>query len=279
ALYFFGARLVGTPAAAAAALLLTLNVVQVWFSRYPNADMVMQALLFAALLGTARSHVDDDPFFAPIAGALFAVLLFLRFDAVVAVGASVAGLLLGYVAGHRLRWTFFAPLAAGAVLLVLARADARVLRAAAHLPLAPARVAVCDAGSGGDGARRRGDRRPPFGARVADGRPAAAAGAGRGGGAAGRLRVRVPPSWRQADRLRRLRAADVRGFLRHRAGVDGRGAGLRDGRPRPVLARPRVPGDVHGLRLLLLLQDPDRPGALLDGAPLRARHPARHAAA
>jgi len=116
ALYFFGARLVGTPAAAAAALLLTLNVVQVWFSRYPNADMVMQALLFAALLGTARSHVDDDPFFAPIAGALFAVLLFLRFDAVVAVGASVAGLLLGYVAGHRLRWTFFAPLAAGAAL-------------------------------------------------------------------------------------------------------------------------------------------------------------------
>ena len=58
--YFFGARLLGRPAAAAAATLLALNVVQVWFARYPNADIVMQALLFAALLANARAHVDDD---------------------------------------------------------------------------------------------------------------------------------------------------------------------------------------------------------------------------
>ena len=116
AVYFLGARLLGRPAAAAGALLLTLNVVQVWFSHYPNADIVMQALLFAALLASARAHVDDDPFFAPIAGVLFALLLFLRFDAVVAVGSTAAGLMLGYVAGHRVRWTFVAPLAGGAAL-------------------------------------------------------------------------------------------------------------------------------------------------------------------
>ena len=60
AVYFAGRRLVGAPAAWVAAALLTLNVVQVWFARYPNAEMVMQALLFAALLANARAHVDGD---------------------------------------------------------------------------------------------------------------------------------------------------------------------------------------------------------------------------
>jgi hypothetical protein len=110
--YFFGARLLGRPAAAAAATLLAINVVQVWFARYPNADIVMQALLFAALLGNARAHVDDDGFFAPVAGALLGLLLFLRFDSVVAVGAVIAGLAFGYVAGQRVRWTFWPPLVA-----------------------------------------------------------------------------------------------------------------------------------------------------------------------
>jgi hypothetical protein len=110
AVYFLGARLFGRPAAFAAAGLLILNTVQLWFARYPNADMVMQALLFATLLATARSQVDDDPFFAPVAGALLGLQLFLRFDAVIAVAAIIAALALGYVAGLRLRWTFFAPL-------------------------------------------------------------------------------------------------------------------------------------------------------------------------
>ena len=116
AVYFLGARLLGRPAAAAAALLLAMNVVQVWFARYPNADIVMQGLLFAALLASARAHVDDDAFFAPVAGVLLVLLLFLRFDAVVAVGSIGAGLMLGYVAGQRIRWTFVAPLAIGSAL-------------------------------------------------------------------------------------------------------------------------------------------------------------------
>ena len=64
------------------AALLALHVIEVWFARYPNAEVVMQALLFAALLATARAHVDGDPFFAPVAAALLGLLLFLRFDAV-----------------------------------------------------------------------------------------------------------------------------------------------------------------------------------------------------
>ncbi len=114
--YFLGARLLGRPAAAAAAALLALNVVQVWWSRYPNADIVMQAMLFGALLANARAHVDDDPFFAPVAGTLLVLLLFLRFDAVLAVGSVIAALALGLVAGHRVRWTFWVPLATGCAL-------------------------------------------------------------------------------------------------------------------------------------------------------------------
>jgi hypothetical protein len=116
AVYFGGARLVGRPAAAAAAALLALNVVQVWWARYPNADIVMQAILFAALLANARAHVDGDRFFAPVAATLLVLLLFLRFDAVLAVGAVVAALALGSVAGHRVPWTFWVPLLTGCAL-------------------------------------------------------------------------------------------------------------------------------------------------------------------
>ena len=91
AVYFAGARLIGRRAAAAAAGLLALNVVQVWFARYPNAEVVMQALLFAALLANARAHVDGDRFFAPVAALLLGLLLFLRFDAVLGVAGVLAG--------------------------------------------------------------------------------------------------------------------------------------------------------------------------------------------
>ncbi|HEY2433696.1 MAG TPA: glycosyltransferase family 39 protein [Vicinamibacterales bacterium] len=118
AVYFLGARLLGRPAALAAAGLLSVNTVQIWFARYPNADMVMQALLFATLLACARGQVDDDPFFPPVAGALLGLQLFLRFDAVIAVAAIVAALALGHVAGLRLRWTFFASLSVAGGLCV-----------------------------------------------------------------------------------------------------------------------------------------------------------------
>lgn len=103
AVYFTGVRLFGRTAAIAAATLLALNVVQVWFARYPNAEVVMQAFLFAALLANARAHVDGDRFFAPVAGGLMGLLLFLRFDAVLGVAGLAAGLILGMFAGQRPR--------------------------------------------------------------------------------------------------------------------------------------------------------------------------------
>jgi hypothetical protein len=114
--YFAGARLLGRTTAAAGAVLLALSVIDVWFSRYPNAEVLMQALLFAALLANARAHVDGDRFFAPVAGFLLGLLLFLRFDAVIGVAGVLTGIALGCVAGQRPRWTFWPPLLLGAVL-------------------------------------------------------------------------------------------------------------------------------------------------------------------
>lgn len=112
AVYFTGARLFGRLAGCAAATLLALNLVQVWFARYPNSEVVMQALLFAALLAAARAHVDRDAFFAPIAGSLLGLLLFLRMDAALAIAAVLAGIALLRMSGGRWQWRFLASLAA-----------------------------------------------------------------------------------------------------------------------------------------------------------------------
>jgi len=117
AVYFAGARLVGRLAAFAASLLLSLNVIEVWYGRYPNAEVALQTLLFAVLLAFARSHQDDDAFFAPVAGVLAGLLLFLRIDAALGLAAVACALAVMYVgAGHRPRLSFVVPFAAiGAV--------------------------------------------------------------------------------------------------------------------------------------------------------------------
>lgn len=107
AVYFAGARLLGRTAAAIAAALLACNVAQIWFGRYPNAEMVMQALLFAALLANARAHVDGQRFFAPVAGGLLGLLLFLRLDTALGIAAVIAAIGLAWVTGQRPRRSFW----------------------------------------------------------------------------------------------------------------------------------------------------------------------------
>jgi hypothetical protein len=121
AVYLAGSRLLGRTAAAAAAALLTLNVVEVWFGRYPNAEVVMQTLVFGALLANGRAQ-DGDRFFAPVAAVLLGLLLFLRFDSVMAVGAIVLANVLSIINGKKLNAVFVAILAAatGIALLYLA---------------------------------------------------------------------------------------------------------------------------------------------------------------
>jgi hypothetical protein len=110
AVYLTGARLFGRAAAAAGAVLLLVNVIEVWFARYPNAEVVAQALLFAAMLAWSRAQADDQPFFGPVAASLIGMLLFLRFDMVLALVGFVGAAALGRAAGQRPVVGFFATL-------------------------------------------------------------------------------------------------------------------------------------------------------------------------
>ena len=114
AVYFAGARLIGRVPAFAAAALLGLHSIQVWFSRYPNSEVVMQTMLFASLLAFARAHQDDDGFFAPIAGVLLGLQIFLRVDGLLTVVAITGVLIASWlVEGRRPRLWFLATLVPG----------------------------------------------------------------------------------------------------------------------------------------------------------------------
>ena len=254
--------------------------IQVWFARYPNAEVVMQALLFArcsrtrARTWTAIASSRRSP------AALLGLLLFLRFDAVLGdrrgLGAawrsacspdSAARAVLADVLASRRRWPRVLP----------ARADARVLRScrssssrqpavrgstpcsrhrrrrrAGCRPSARPVPAACDASSGMDAA----DRRPRS-------------------SSAGALRALLPPPGgtgsplttptrcgRSPTSTSRCRRCSRRCSASRSSRGRGSGATRRSSSP-------------SRLRVLLLLQDPHRPRALLGGAPVPAGDPAR----
>ena len=113
AVYFAGAWLVGRPAAAVGALLLTIHVAQVWYSRYPNAEILLQVLVFASLLAFSRAQVDDDRFFAPLAALLGALALFAHVTAVFAVGTLLGASVLGVLDKRRPQASFLVPMVVG----------------------------------------------------------------------------------------------------------------------------------------------------------------------
>lgn len=110
AVYFVGAALLGRPAAFAGAGLLTLHVAQVWYARYPNAEVIMQGLIFTGLLAYTRAHVDGNRFFAPIAAIMFGLSLFAHITSILAIAGVGLAALLGRYAGHRVQLRFIIPL-------------------------------------------------------------------------------------------------------------------------------------------------------------------------
>ena len=110
AVYFAGVRLVGRPAAAGATALLAIHVLEVWFARYPNSELTSQALLLSGLLAFERAHIDRDRFFALVSATLLGLLLFVRFDAVLALGAVGFATGVGFGSGRRYWRTFVLPL-------------------------------------------------------------------------------------------------------------------------------------------------------------------------
>ncbi|MBI3264660.1 MAG: hypothetical protein HYZ58_16160 [Acidobacteria bacterium] len=78
-----------------------MNEVQIWFARYPNAELTLQALMFATLLATARAQTDADRFFEPVAGLLFALLLFLRPEAALVLAVAGIAIVMSRLDGGR----------------------------------------------------------------------------------------------------------------------------------------------------------------------------------
>jgi hypothetical protein len=104
AVYFAGVHLFGRLAAFSAAALMLANVIQVWFGRYPNAEVLMQLLLFAAILAVMHHHTLEDGWFAVAAGLLLGLLLFLRFDTVFAIAGVLGAVTLQTLTGRRFPW-------------------------------------------------------------------------------------------------------------------------------------------------------------------------------
>jgi hypothetical protein len=84
AVYFTVSRLFGRAAGAATAALTGLNIIELWFGRYPNSEVVMQALLFAAMLAFARAVEGSRVFFGVVAAGLLGLMIFLRYEIVLA---------------------------------------------------------------------------------------------------------------------------------------------------------------------------------------------------
>lgn len=113
AVYFCGAWLLGRPAALVGAVLLTLNVAQVWHSRYPNAEILTQLLVFMAILAFSRATVDENRFFAPLAASFLALSMLAHFSAILVVGAIGLTVVLGTIDSRRLQALFLIPLTIG----------------------------------------------------------------------------------------------------------------------------------------------------------------------
>jgi hypothetical protein len=96
-------RLFGEAAALLAGLLLALNVVQVWFGRYPVSEPVSQFLFFLALLLLALFEAHALPVFGALFGAALGLTLLVRIDSVL-IAAPLCVLLLVRHAHRELPW-------------------------------------------------------------------------------------------------------------------------------------------------------------------------------
>ena len=110
AVFLAGARFVGRLPAFLAAGLLALNVAMTWYGRYPNAEVVMLALVFGLLLAHARATDDGVDYFAWTAAAMAALLVFLRFDSFIAIACLAGVAALRWIIDARVPpWRFWLP--------------------------------------------------------------------------------------------------------------------------------------------------------------------------
>lgn len=100
AVYFVGSRLAGRWTGFVAAALLAVNVAQVWYARYPSAEILLQPLAFAGLLACVRAVHDRDGFFTVVSALLLTYGAFTHLTGTM-VSAAVAAALLFFDVGIR----------------------------------------------------------------------------------------------------------------------------------------------------------------------------------
>jgi hypothetical protein len=109
AVYFALRRLLGGAPALLAALMLALNVVQVWFARYPVSEGFSQLLYFLAFLAVALWEERGHPVWAAVAGGALGLSLLVRIDSVLMLAPLAVYLLARHAAGQ-LPWRRALPL-------------------------------------------------------------------------------------------------------------------------------------------------------------------------
>jgi hypothetical protein len=82
AVFFAVRRLFGEAPALLAALLLSLNVIQVWFARYPVSELLSQFLVFVTFLALSHWEEDQGTLMGCLAGAGIGLSLLVRIDGV-----------------------------------------------------------------------------------------------------------------------------------------------------------------------------------------------------
>ena len=91
----------------------------VWYSRYPNAEVPLQLLVFGALLAFSRASVDGDRFFAPIAAVLLTLSAFAHLTGVLAIGAVGLVSVLSLFDRRTPQLSFLLPLIAGTIAVLI----------------------------------------------------------------------------------------------------------------------------------------------------------------
>ena len=120
ALYMAGSRLFGRAAGLAGAALLAAHVAQLWYSRYPNAEIFLQPLVFGGLLAYVRAVHDRIRFFAPIAALLFVLGAFTHLTGIIVAGCVMAGAAADALArGRKVSLGFWVPIGAGTLASVV----------------------------------------------------------------------------------------------------------------------------------------------------------------
>jgi hypothetical protein len=114
AVFFALRRIFGAPPALLGALLLAVNVVQVWFGRYPVTETASQFLIFTGLFGVALWEERASAAFAALAGTAFGLAILMRIDSVLLAAPVLAYLLVRWARRDlppAQAWAFLTPLA------------------------------------------------------------------------------------------------------------------------------------------------------------------------